>query len=146
MITKRELGHRIRDLRQQKGLSQLDFSADIGVSTTTLMLWETGARYPQLELLDRCAKGLGVTVSTLLLEGGTPKGIPTEREIGDRIASWRTLRNMSLQKLANKAGVGTSTIFNLETGEWYAKMPTYLYLAEALDISLDALIYGEARA
>lgn len=29
MITEMELGHRIRDLRKKKGLSQLSFAADI---------------------------------------------------------------------------------------------------------------------
>ena len=146
MITELELGHRIRDLRKKKGLSQLDFSADIGVATTSLTQWESGLRYPTLELLDRCAKGLGVTMSTLLLEEGMPNGIPTEHEIGKRISAWRKLRKMTLQNLADKSGVGTTTIHNLETGLWYAKMPTYLYIAEALGISLDALIYGEVRA
>lgn len=146
MITKLELGHRIRDLRKGKGMSQISLAADIDTPQSTIALWETGRRYPKMESLEKLERTFGMPVSTLLLESDLPKEIPTEREIGERISAWRTLRNMSLQKLANKAGVGTTTIYNLETGEWYAKMPTYLYLAEALDISLDALIYGEARA
>ena len=92
------------------------------------------------------AEAFGVPVSTLLLEGGAPNGIPTEREIGKRISAWRKLRGMTLQQLAGKSGVGATTIHNLEQGLWYAKMPTYLYIAEALGVSLDALIYGEVRA
>ena len=142
MITELELGHRIRDLRKKKGVSQLDFSADVGTTQATVAWWESGKGYPKLESIGRMAEAFGVPVSTLLLEGGAPNGIPTEREIGKRISAWRKL---TLQQLADKAGIGTTTIHNLESGLWYAKMPTYLYIAEALGISLDALIYGEVR-
>lgn len=146
MITELELGNRIRDLRKKTGLSQLDFGTDIGTTQATVAWWESGRGYPKLESIGKMAEAFGVPVSTLLLEGGTPNGIPTEHEIGKRILAWRKLRGMTLQQLADKAGVGLTTIHNLETGLWYAKMPTYLYIAEALGVSLDALIYGEARA
>lgn len=146
MITEMELGNRIRDLRKKTGLSQLDFGTDIGTTQSTVAWWESGRGYPKLESIGKMAEAFGVPVSTLLLEGGTSNGIPTEREIGKRISAWRKLRGMTLQQLADKAGIGTTTIHNLETGLWYAKMPTYLYIAEALDISLDALIYGEVHA
>ena len=42
MITEMELGHRIRDLRKKKGLSQLSFAADIDAPQSTIALWETG--------------------------------------------------------------------------------------------------------
>lgn len=146
MITELELGNRIRDLRKKTGLSQLDFGTDIGTTQATVAWWESGRWYPKLESIGKMAEAFGVPVSTLLLEGGTPNGIPTEREIGKRISAWRKLRGLTLQKLADKAGVGATTIHNLEQGLWYAKMPTYLYIAEALGVSLDALIYGEVRA
>lgn len=146
MITEMELGHRIRDLRKKKGLSQLSFAADINAPQSTVAWWETGRCYPKMESLGRLERVFGVPVSALLLESGTPKGIPTEQEIGKRIQAWRKMRKMTLQQLADKAGVGTTTIHNLEQGLWYAKMPTYLYIAEALGVSLDALIYGEVRA
>lgn len=146
MITEMALGHRIRDLRKKKGLSQLSFAADIDAPQSTVASWETGRCYPRLESLGRMERVFGVPVSSLLLESGAPKGVPTEQEIGKRILAWRTIRGMTLQQLADKAGVGLTTIHNLETGLWYAKMPTYLYIAEALGVSLDALIYGKARA
>lgn len=146
MITELELGNRIRDLRKKTGLSQLDFGTDIGTTQSTVAWWESGRGYPKLESIGKMAEAFGVPVSTLLLEGGTSNGIPTEREIGKRISAWRKLRGMTLQQLADKAGIGTTTIHNLETGLWYAKMPTYLYIAEALGVSLDALIYGEVNA
>ena len=146
MITELELGHRIRNLRKRTGLSQLDFGTDIGTTQATVAGWESGRGYPKLESIGKMAEAFGVPVSTLLLEGGAPKGIPTEHEVGKRILAWRKLRGMTLQQLADKAGIGLTTIHNLETGLWYAKMPTYLYIAEALGVSLDALIYGEVRA
>ena len=115
MVTEMELGHRIRDLRKKKGLSQLSFAADIDAPQSTVALWETGRCYPRLESLGRLEKAFDVPVSALLLESGIPKGVPTEQEIGKRILAWRKLRGMTLQQLADKAGVGLTTIHNLET-------------------------------
>lgn len=36
MVTEMELGHRIRDLRKKKGLSQLSFAADIDAPQSTV--------------------------------------------------------------------------------------------------------------
>ena len=97
MITEMELGHRIRDLRKKKGLSQLSFAADIDAPQSTVAWWETGRCYPKMESLGRLERVFGMPVSALLLESGTPKGIPTEQEIGKRIWAWRKLRGMTLQ-------------------------------------------------
>lgn len=96
MITEMELGHRIRDLRKKKGLSQLSFAADIDAPQSTVASWETGRCYPRLESLGRLERVFGVPVSSLLLESGAPKGVPTEQEIGKRILAWRTIRGMTL--------------------------------------------------
>ena len=74
MVTEMELGHRIRDLRKKKGLSQLSFAADIDAPQSTVALWETGRCYPRLESLGRLEKAFDVPVSALLLESGIPKG------------------------------------------------------------------------
>lgn len=106
MVTKMELGHRIRDLRKKKGLSQLSFAADIDAPQSTVALWETGRCYPRLESLGRLEKAFDVPVSALLLESGIPKGVPTEQEIGKRILAWRKLRGIPCSSLPTRRASG----------------------------------------
>ena len=143
----KDTAERIRNLRKAKGMSQSQFAAMCGLVQGQLANYEYGRIRPTIPLCERICEAVGIRVIDFLSEDRAPEGdIPTEQRIGERISAWRKLRGMTLQQLADKAGVGATTIHNLEQGLWYAKMPTYLYIAEALDISLDALIYGEVRA
>lgn len=55
----------------------------------------------------------------------------------------RLMRGMNQTELAEKSGVADSTISSIERGERYGIVTTYLYLAEALDVSIAALLGGE---
>ena len=53
-------------LRKQKGLTQAELAAAIGVSTSAVGNWEAGLRRPRYESLLRLARVLGVTIDDLL--------------------------------------------------------------------------------
>ena len=64
MITA-ELGARIRELRNQKGLSQEKFALDIGMDRTYFASVEAGRRNIAIINIKKIADGLGVTLSEL---------------------------------------------------------------------------------
>lgn len=64
MITKK-LGQRIRELRQQTGLSQEKFALLIGMDRTYFASVELGKRNVAIINLEKIAKGLGVSLSEL---------------------------------------------------------------------------------
>ena len=62
-----QLGMRIRYLRKQKGMSQLDLSLEADVNKNYISDLERGTRNPSLLILERVARALGVTLSTLFM-------------------------------------------------------------------------------
>lgn len=87
---------------------------------------------------------VGINLLDFLREDDEGKsGIPTEERIGEKVKALRLMRGMNQTELAEKSGVADSTISSIERGERYGIVTTYLYLAEALDVSIAALLGGE---
>lgn len=59
-------GQKIRDLRLENGLRQLDLSLIMGVSKTTICQWETSKQEPCLEDVVRLARYFQVSTDYLL--------------------------------------------------------------------------------
>lgn len=70
---KEKMGIFIAELRHEKGMTQKALASCLGVTDKAVSKWERGLSYPDIELLDKIAKILDVTV-TELLEGEKRKG------------------------------------------------------------------------
>ena len=57
-----ELGRRIQRIRKQKGLTQEQLAEKIRVSTTFIGYVETGLRVPNLKMIYKIARALGIKV------------------------------------------------------------------------------------
>lgn len=66
-------GHRIAELREQKGWTQEQLSASIGISRAALSHYEKNRRKPDYETLDRLADLFQVSIDYLLGRGALPK-------------------------------------------------------------------------
>lgn len=60
------LGQRIKKLRKERGLLQVDLAVRVGISTGYVGSIEQGLRYPSLKILQKIAKTLKVSSSDLL--------------------------------------------------------------------------------
>ena len=76
-----ELGHRVRTLREERGLTQQTLAGAAGIATDMVSRLENGHySSPGLRTLLRVADGMGVTVSMLLpdvhavAQSATPEG------------------------------------------------------------------------
>ncbi len=67
-MIKEELGNRIRELRQNTGLSQEKFALKIGMDRTYFASVEAGKRNIAIENIKKIADGLNVTLSDLFKE------------------------------------------------------------------------------
>lgn len=92
----KELGGRIRVLREAKGWSQAELAALIGASQDAVSNWETGVRAPVLASVFRLAEALGVDPGALV--GGRPIGDQDERVLLERART-------QVQELARTLGV-----------------------------------------
>lgn len=75
----KNVGQKIKECRQAKGVSQEELAGMIGVSQNAIYLWENGKRTPKKETLNHIYEALGVHETISL---GNPDGIPIENIIG----------------------------------------------------------------
>lgn len=79
-VAPRRVGERLRELRNQRGISQRGFAPLINVSHATVSKWETGNAPIDADLLPTLAEVLGVHPADFF-EGGT-----LNHMLGDDIA------------------------------------------------------------
>jgi transcriptional regulator with XRE-family HTH domain len=63
---RRRLGWRIKQLRQQRKLTQVEFAEQLGISRSYLADCERGARNISIDMLTMIAQGFGIPLSRLL--------------------------------------------------------------------------------
>ena len=59
-------GNTIRQLRENRNLTQAELAEKIGVSSKTVSKWETGKGLPDISLLQPLAEALGISVIELM--------------------------------------------------------------------------------
>lgn len=60
------IGETIKNMRKEKDITQEELADMLGVSCQSVSRWETGACYPDMELLPVLSEFFGVTVDKLL--------------------------------------------------------------------------------
>ena len=140
----KDTAERIRGLRTAAGMSQASFASMCGIEQGQLCNYEMARIMPTIPLCERICRAVGINLLDFLREDDDEKsGIPTEERIGEKVKALRLMRGMNQTELAEKSGVADSTISSIERGERYGIVTTYLYLAEALNVSIGALLGGE---
>ena len=65
---KLDIGSTIRKGRKTYGMTQEQLAEKLGVSTQSVNRWETGANYPDIELLPHLASILRISIDTFFLQ------------------------------------------------------------------------------
>ena len=60
------IGQSIKNIRQQKGLTQTEFAALLGCHSCQISMWETGKMFPSILSCITIADVLGVTLDELV--------------------------------------------------------------------------------
>lgn len=69
------LSEKLRRLRTEKGITQQQLASMMYVDRSSIARWESGLRVPELALLPRLAKCLGVDVSLLISGENLPQRV-----------------------------------------------------------------------
>lgn len=83
-MTQEEFGARIRQLRKQRRMVQLDYANLCDMGTGYIANLENGKRNPRLDTISRLAEGFGLTLSELFGDLESPS-LPDS--YGDRVLS-----------------------------------------------------------
>jgi transcriptional regulator with XRE-family HTH domain len=90
MIIPQDIGQRVRDQRRERGLTQAQLAARIGVSRSAVAQWETGRTGQLGSNLSRIADALETGVEYLMF--GDDKRAPSQTLQGDELALLRLYR------------------------------------------------------
>lgn len=132
-------GEQIRALREERGYTLQDLARRASLSLSYLSEIERGSKRPSLKSIDKLAVALNVA-KTQLIEGDlTDTGL----SLGDKIRMMRGEKNMSLQELAQKAGISLSYLSEIERGTVYPALSTLKRVAEGLEVPPAALMGHE---
>ena len=66
IIMKNKFRERLKELRQEKGLSQDALSKKVGFTTACISLWERGVRMPSIENVIVLVEFFGTTAGCLI--------------------------------------------------------------------------------
>lgn len=68
MSKKEEIGMRIKTMRRSRGIKQADLARAIGKAPSTITMYETGKREPEMETLEAIAHTLNVPFRELVAD------------------------------------------------------------------------------
>ncbi len=153
----RILGVLIRDARQAAGLSPAACAEQIGVMEDVLLAWEFGRAVPSLPQIELLAAALDVPVSHFwgtqtLAERRESQSVDEaaytalrDRLIGALLRAAREARGLSIEQVAEEAGLSPDVLTAYEFGQRPIPLPVLATLANACNVNLSYFLERNSR-
>ena len=130
-----DFGHRLRQLRIDRGLSQEQLGVRCGCSVYMISSYETGGSYPKPGLLPALARALGVDVGEFERLLPRLKDEPRATPLGSELRRLREERGWTQEQLAQHADLSQRVISDYEAGGIYPRPRHLAALVRALGVS-----------
>lgn len=79
---------KIKELRKDKGMTQVDLAKALGVSTGTVAMWETGKRNPSFDMLNTLSDLFDKRIDYILGTSDDARSPKLTEEELDQLAEW----------------------------------------------------------
>lgn len=136
------LAQNLRYLREQKGLSQREFSEIFGLSSSAVTMWEREQRKPDIEMIVRLSEYFDVTLDELVLKELKPP-LPL---YALNIKYLRKKKEITQEDMAVFLGFsGKSSLCAVETGKIGISIENLEKLADFFGVTLDQMVKHEDR-
>jgi len=131
------LAQNLRYLREQKGLSQREFSEILGLSSSAVTMWEREQRKPDIEMIVRLSEYFDVTLDELVLKELKPP-LPL---YALNIKYLRKKKEITQEDMAVFLGFsGKSSLCAVETGKIGISIENLEKLADFFGVTLDQMV------
>lgn len=131
------LAQNLRYLREQKGLSQREFSEIFGLSSSAVTMWEQEQRKPDIEMIVRLSEYFDVTLDELVLKELKPP-LPL---YASNIKYLRKRQEITQEDMAVFLGFsGKSSLCAVETGKSEISIENLEKLADFFGVTLDQMV------
>jgi transcriptional regulator with XRE-family HTH domain len=146
MMANISFGERMRRIRIRNAMSQSDLAGKLGVTQATISNWEKGKTVPDAGQKDKVRQVLGEVAP----EKGGGRDVASTEAGPSAFGAWlnrtRNERKMSVAELAEKAGLSSPAVYNIESGRIANPRPgTVGKLEAALGEELPAEAKSEIR-
>lgn len=135
----------LRALRQEAGLSQQEFANRMGLSKSSINMYERGEREPSLSTLEQISSFFGCDIDYLLGKSDikkkpalTVRGKMTS-VLAKNISHYRIARNLTQEQFSKHLGVDVKTIQDIETGAHVFNHDTLARICYILQVSPEQL-------
>ena len=134
--------NRIREARKAKSLVMKELAQKIGVTESTISMYENGKREPDFETLIRIADALDVSTDYLLGRSAPPLSSDTQvfsSPVGvpNRIRQCREKAGLSQKYVADALGVAAPSVSGWESGKTKPTMKNLISLAKLFNVPVE---------
>ena len=134
-----DFNNHLKALRQEHGLTQQELADKIGMSKSSINMYERGEREPGIETVKRIADFFNVDVDYLFGVSDIKKRrefkvIRTNKSIAHNIQHHRKQANISKKEFADLLGVGENIITDLESGSVALKKDMLYKICDVLHL------------
>lgn len=131
------LAQNLRYLREQKGLSQREFSEIFGLSSSAVTRWEQEQRKPDIEMIVRLSEYFDVTLDELVLK----ELKPPLTLYASNIKYLRKRQEITQEDMAVFLGFsGKSSLCAVEAGKSGISIENLEKLADFFGVTLDQMV------
>ncbi|NLZ53719.1 MAG: transcriptional regulator [Thermoanaerobacteraceae bacterium] len=124
----------IRSLRQKRNMTLQELAHKANLSVSYLSEIELGKKQPSLETIDKLSQALNISREGLISTSNTAAGL------GAKILFLRQEKKLSLSELADKVGISSSYLCQIENGKVIPALSTLKNIAKALNVMPESLI------
>ncbi|ABB15388.1 helix-turn-helix domain-containing protein [Carboxydothermus hydrogenoformans] len=132
-------GNKIRELREERGLTLNELSKKAGLSISYLSEIERGSKKPSLKTIDKIAKALNVNKAQIL----ETEQLEVSLTLGERIRLIREEKKLTISELAARVGISVSYLSEIERDTVNPSVATLRRIAEELGVSVADLMGKE---
>ena len=144
------MNEKIKELRKLLNLSLVAFSKPLGCSPTHIKRMEVGTVIPDEEFISKLCEVYHISPayfdgSVSIEELNIKDKEEEKKEIGKRLKQARKEKGMTLKELSLLASITDSQLSLTENGHYRLKENRAEDIAEALEVGVEWLVYGEER-
>lgn len=141
-------GKRLKELRLENGLTQLQLAEMLDISKSNISKYESGNVEPNLELITEISIQFNVTTDYLLgrtncrlEESELSWQYPhAQNRLGEILSKYRKNQKLSADNFAQKIGISESLEIKLEQGVYTPSMPLIIEISNITGYDVDYLI------
>lgn len=79
---------RLKDLRKEKGMTQIELATALGVSSGTVAMWETGKRKPSFEMFEKLTQVFDKRIDYILGTSDDPTPVKLNDMEVAQLGNW----------------------------------------------------------